>query len=412
MPVGFAHSSVVLLGAGASKEAGVPTTLEMTKALVDRINDGPIARRNQSSALNFVCATISAYDAATKGANPYDSLDVERVFAAVELLAERRELEVTPFVASWLAAVDAWDQTQPHGMAFFDTNLQRAILEGRGRNARDLITDLITSVTGSQSTGATYRQLARSMLAELRELVAVTPKQLGYLEPLIEQGARDGGLTIATLNYDLAIEGAAELRGVHVSTGMREWIETSRWRWPDSGIRLLKLHGSIDWFWRRLPADEGELPQRVVVTPDVMNEDADAPVRELDPGLIFGQRGKLRAEGPFLSLLAEFEKQLAGASRLIVIGYSFRDDHVNELIRRWIADDASRTILAVDPVWPVAGPYSSDDFRIELSRYLVPPRRTPDAFKARLVVWKKTCGQALEELVRIGFDGELSAPAD
>lgn len=406
------HASVVLLGAGASKEAGVPTTLEMTKALVDRINEGPIARRDQSSALNFVCATISAYDAATKGANPYDSLDVERVFAAVELLAERRKLEVTPFVSAWLAAVDAWDQTRPHGMAFFDKNLQRAILEGRGRSARDLITDLVTSVTGTQSTGTTYRQLARWMLTELRELVAVTPEQLSYMKPLVEQGARDGGLTIATLNYDLAIEGAATLCGVHVSTGMREWIETSRWTWPDSGIRLLKLHGSIDWFWRELPAGEGELPQRVVLTPDVMNEDAGASARELGPALIFGQRGKLRAEGPFLSLLAEFENQLAGASRLIVIGYSFRDDHVNELIRRWIADDTSRTILAVDPVWPSHGSYLSDDFRIELSRHLVPPRRTPDAFKARLVVRNKTCGQALQELVSLGFDSELSAPAD
>jgi SIR2-like domain len=406
------HASVVLLGAGASKEAGVPTTHEMTKALVDRISEGPLARRHQSSALNFVCATISAYDAATKGSNPYDSLDVERVFAAVELLAERRELEVTPFVASWLAAVDAWDQAQPHGMAFFDNNLQRAILEGRGGSARKLITDLITSVTGSHSTGATYRQLARWMLTELRELVAVTPEQLGYLEPLVEQGARNGGLTIATLNYDLAIEGAAELRGAHVSTGMREWIETSRWTWPDSGIRLLKLHGSIDWFWTQLPAGEGEMPQRVVLTPDVTNEDAGTSVRELGPGLIFGQRGKLRAGGPFLSLLAEFENQLAGASRIIVIGYSFRDDHVNELIRRWIADDTSRTILVVDPVWPSPGPYPSDDFRIELSRYLVPPRRTPDAFKARLIVWKKTCGQALQELVSLGFDSELSAFAD
>jgi hypothetical protein len=401
----------VLLGAGASKEAGVPTTLEMTRTLVNRIDEGPIVRRDQSSALNFVCATISAYDAATKGANPYESLDVERVFAAVELLAERRELEVTPFVASWLPAVDAWDQAQSLGMGFFDRNLQKAIVEGRGRSARDLITDLIKSVTGSQSTGATYRQLAQWMLEELRDLVAVTQKQLSYLVPLVDPGARDEGLTIASLNYDLAIEGAAELRGVDLSTGIREWIETSRWSWPDTGIRLLKLHGSIDWSWTQLPAGEGELPRRSV-TPDALNE-GPGPVRARAPALIFGQRGKLRAEGPFLSLLAEFENQLAGASRLIVIGYSFRDDHVNELIRRWLADDASRTILAVDPVWPSPGPYPSDDFRIELNRHLIPPRRTPDAFEPRLTVWNKTCGQALQELAGLGFDSELPpAPAD
>ena len=73
------------------------------------------------------------------------------------------------------------------------------------------------------------------------------------------------------------------------------------------------------------------------------------------PAVIFGQRGKLRAEGPFLSLLAEFERQLSNAGRLVVIGYSFRDDHVNEIIRRWTADDIARQITVVDPDWDSSG---------------------------------------------------------
>src|SRR4051812_3365577 len=106
----FATNPVVLLGAGASEEAGVPLTFEMTEKLVYRLNaQGGWGQSAQ--ALNFVCGALVAYDAA-QGGNPYKGLDVEGVFAAIELLARRRDLEVTPFVAAWHPAVDEWDRAQ------------------------------------------------------------------------------------------------------------------------------------------------------------------------------------------------------------------------------------------------------------------------------------------------------------
>lgn len=57
-----------------------------------------------------------------------------------------------------------------------------------------------------------------------------------------------------------------------------------------------------------------------------------------DPALVFGHGAKLRADSPFLSLSAESESRLAGATRLAIVGYSFRDDHVNDVIRRWIVE--------------------------------------------------------------------------
>jgi hypothetical protein len=65
--------------------------------------------------------------------------------------------------------------------------------------------------------------------------------------------------------------------------------------------------------------------------------------------LVFGSRNKLRPDGPFLSLLSEFEDQLSKSDRLIVVGYSFRDEHINEVIRRWTRDDKERTIALIDP---------------------------------------------------------------
>jgi NAD-dependent SIR2 family protein deacetylase len=387
--------SIVLLGAGASAEAGVPTTFEMTEKLVRRVGE---QRRfaQATSALHFVCGALLAYDAA-EGASPFSGLDVERVFSAVELLAERRTLEVTPFVSSWHPAVDALDQQRTGSVpGFFDRNLKRALLEDRGFDkAGRLITDLVKAVGPGTPTGATYTRLAGLMLDELRQLVATTAKNVNYLTPLVEMGRRPGGLTIATLNYDRAVEQAAASAQVPLDSGIERWVAEGRWTWRQDGIRLLKLHGSIDWVWESEKHVDGYLPRTGVTVTDNPAEDRRRPV------LIFGQRGKLRAEGPFLSLLGEFESELSKADRLIVIGYSFRDEHVNELIRRWTSEAFDRKILVIDPAWPERFGGPDRDFRAQLDRHLVPPSwQDEPQFAPRIEVWRERCSEAVTKFGR------------
>ena len=109
-----------------------------------------------------------------------------------------------------------------------------------------------------------------------------------------------------------------------------------------------------------------------------MTED---PEDKRPPALVFGEGAKLQAKGPFLGLLAEFERHLASPTQLVVIGYSFRDIHVNEVIRRWTAQDTSRTILVVDPEWPERFP-NPKDFRRELNAYLIPRTRQRSCARA------------------------------
>jgi hypothetical protein len=66
--------------------------------------------------------------------------------------------------------------------------------------------------------------------------------------------------------------------------------------------------------------------------------------------VIFGGRNKLTAEGPFLDLLVKFKENLDSHSHLLVIGYSFRDEHINQCIVRWLGTDVSRSITIVDQV--------------------------------------------------------------
>lgn len=398
-----APNPVVLLGAGASVDAGVPATFEMTEKLVEGIN-GEQHYSHTTEALNFVCGALVAYDAAA-GASPYAGLDVERVFAAVGLLAERRTLEVSPFVSAWHPAVDAWDR--PREPTFFGKDLKRALMSRFDSDIGRELKKFVDSLMGTR-TGETYKQLADRMIAQLRTLVATTPKQVDYLVPLVTASRRPGGLTVATLNYDLSVEFACEAADVQCSTGIERWARDRRWHWPRDGVRLLKLHGSIDWAWdhQRPDRDSLAMPHKTVARVPNPQENRGQPV------VIFGQRGKLSAEGPFLSLLAEFEKQLAAASELVVIGYSFRDDHINEAIRQWTTDDQTRTITIVDPALDPDRPERRHNgFREELLGSLNPPRYSPEQPPAlgRVRIMTSTAAEALPQLFPTGSPGYVGS---
>jgi hypothetical protein len=381
--IALGSNPLVLLGAGASVEAHIPATIEMTERLVNKIGEQPY--RQIAQALNFVCAALVLYESSS-GASPYVGLDIERVFAAVELLRERRELEVSPFVSSWHPGVDAWDRPSTVG---FNSEFQQLISDmasGHGiPDPQRLLERLIDSRTGS-GTGETYKQLAAEMIVELRNLVASQPKDVSYLAPLVNLAQEGDGLTIATLNYDLAIEQAAEGQGVQADTGIAGWIKDRRWDWSEHGLRLLKLHGSIDWYWEN-QFEIGHLGRRTVAQASGASR-SDAPV------VVFGQRGKLRAEGPFLSLLGEFETCLVQSDRLIVIGYSFRDEHINEALRQWCGADPARTIVLVDPFLPEYEPGTT--FRGELVSSLNPT--FPKDLPQRVELIKEPASEAVARL--------------
>jgi hypothetical protein len=51
-------------------------------------------------------------------------------------------------------------------------------------------------------------------------------------------------------------------------------------------------------------------------------------------------------------LLAEFQTALKRSARLLIVGYSFRDDHINEAIRKWVSGRPDRKIVVLDPREP------------------------------------------------------------
>jgi hypothetical protein len=356
---------VVLLGAGASAEAGVPTSFEMSKRLRDEFRDDRSITR-LADVLDFVIGSL-VQERGMQGLNPYDGVDVERLFAAVRLLADRQASEAFPFVGSWHPRVADLDRAGPEANRIAEeflndyaeqSGMSTGIL-GRGFPRWfsfggivhvDHITvqsfqEAVRAQLSASRPGTVFQQAAAEMLRRLIRIVWIQDRsKTEYLEPLAN-AARAGPMVIASLNYDNALELAALKAEVKLDRQPRTLL--ARRRHHSEGIRLLKLHGSIDWTLTR-PKDTptGPLNQRTLEFVDPAEAIADN--RMYDPAVIFGQGNKLTAHGPFLQLFMEFQESLARVSNFVLIGYSFRDLHINESIRTWLNSDKQRRLTVVN----------------------------------------------------------------
>lgn len=335
----------MLLGAGASIEAGVPASTSMSARIVDHVDTPANRHRGLTHALNYASGALIAHQTA-QGASPYAGIDVEQLFASVQMLGNRESVEVAPFV-SWSPVLDTIGPAR-RVSGFFDDHFRESIVgTAHGRShyrPSDLIKEVVESVVRADSSTATFRQLEAVMLNSLVDLVSVDASQVDYLSPLLNLPGNP--IEIATLNYDRAIELLAEKNGVRLDTGIGLWRGGHDWSWDRSAeVRLLKLHGSIDWTLAEAIGIGGMRESRIEpVEPSYEREKW-----RNSPGVVFGARGKVRAEGPFLAMLREFDDMLSRAEHLIIVGYSFRDDHINVALTRWINRAEGQRMTVVDP---------------------------------------------------------------
>jgi NAD-dependent SIR2 family protein deacetylase len=413
-------SEMCLLGAGASVEAGVPDTYGMTQRIAEVFQRDPQLRR-YAHVISFAIGGL-LFQQGIKGKNPLVSgVNVEELFNAVQLLAERNSLEAAPFVGSWHAMVQEFDMARssppqldrlyrliyegvtkeilnalPHSLPSFgdrdiDRELEQTIkrtvetmVHNRGssysstsvgrkigdyvmRITKDWMDRLklqsphggydfqrefksaIEQMKDRPGEGEVFAETAELMIRALADIVWIdSAERVQHLKPLIALLATQQQLTVATLNYDNGVELLATSAGVSCTTGIDEWSKSGSFGRGDDGILLLKLHGSIDWALRRSRQSvERPMPHSAIeqVTPAQVKE---AGFR---PAVIFGQRNKLTAEGPFLDMLRGFQQELSRCQTLTVVGYSFRDDHVNEYLSQWLNHSKGHRMRIVSPLF-------------------------------------------------------------
>lgn len=154
---------------------------------------------------------------------------------------------------------------------------------------------------------------------------------------------RDKSIEVFTTNYDLLIEQALEETGVPYFDGfvgsrqsffdlrsVEENLIPSHW------ARLWKLHGSINWFQK--------LNNEVFRSDAFKNDEKEASYLIYPSHLKYDQSRKM----PFLALsdqLSHFLKQPSAA--LIMCGYSFNDEHINDTIVNALKSNPTAIVIAL-----------------------------------------------------------------
>jgi hypothetical protein len=215
-------------------------------------------------------------------------------------------------------------------------------------------------------------------------------KHVGFVKALF-QGRRAGlerrpPVAFFTINYDTLLEDALALCRVVVSDGfsggaMAFWepsTEFERPFSPDNHIqaRIYKLHGSIDW---------------VISLEDIVvrrREGAGYPPSSGARLLIYPQATKYKVtqRDPFATLFSAFRSALVASEPglLTICGYSFGDDHINEEIERALKQRGNRlTVLIFVSQDPTQLDAASKGLPSTLTKWLGPES---DSWHDRIIV--------------------------
>ena len=185
---------------------------------------------------------------------------------------------------------------------------------------------------------------------------AVMKSYLSFYRKLV---LRDRSLPrpwVFTTNYDLFNETAMDRLGLQYTNGFSGVVEryfnpatfryalaeqldltTRKWSAVDGFVYLCKLHGSISW----TNSDHGLFPIRETATVE-------------NPGdvMIYPTPAKQTSSlgSPYTDLFREFQSRVVREqSVLFTIGYSFGDEHINNIIYQALSIPTFRLIIFTDP---------------------------------------------------------------
>jgi len=149
---------------------------------------------------------------------------------------------------------------------------------------------------------------------------------------------------IVTTNYDMALELYFRIKRESIVDGFRDTADPYVKEFYPSNFRqnpdrrwLIKLHGSIWQFWFR---------DQIIKTIDDPDKST-LPIEREREMMIYPSKEKPILRNPYFMFYNVFKSELW--NRLVVIGYSFRDDPVNTAILDNMMTNPRSRIIIVDP---------------------------------------------------------------
>jgi hypothetical protein len=290
---------IFLLGAGASKEAGIPISTMMIENVEELLN---LDEKWKPYKELYHCLKSSIlHGFGINGEYNTSLLNIETLVNTMEELTKSIKHPIYPFVGSWIPR-----------LAELTNNNFEMIEDLRG----NIINKLFAWMKYEQNEKIEYFKGFLRFQYEWKHIVR-----------------------IFTVNYDLCVEDACAdgniNRGIDNSTHTWNWKNFENEENSDYNIILYKLHGSIDWSREKSVVKERK------------ND-----IKDGEAALIFGTAYKLQYLDPFLYLIYEFRRRTLDPKTvaIICIGYSFGDEHINGIIGQSITDNPNRRIIVVSPM--------------------------------------------------------------
>jgi hypothetical protein len=322
---------VFLLGAGASVAAGVPTAIKFVVDFAESIKS----------------------DVALSGA-----------------LEELRRLSV------------AWVAEEPATRQFDIESLYETLesIESRGQSLLDY-----------SRTPPIERDVAHSLLERLREFIVdrmfVATENVRHLSPIVDLVGSGSPIDVFTTNYDTSIELACDRRRIRWEDGFGLYWDASMFKKSSVELRLVKLHGSVLWY----VDDFGNYLRSPIrptpgARPKMYSGDA-------HPLLMYPARKQVY-EAPYVAGLDRLRSCLGPRDEhvmLVVIGYSFRDEHILQVLLDSARVNRALRVVVLDPrSWLIVAK------RLEVIRTPVGAER-PSPLRGRS---HPICGLADERTIR------------
>lgn len=192
-------------------------------------------------------------------------------------------------------------------------------------------------------TGTMAKQLDLEICKKIYELIDLAETKANLAIPKrffawLGMQNRDFTTEIFTTNYDLIIEKSLESIRVPYFDGFVGSFEPFFWQesvertvknneLTSNWLRLWKIHGSLSWFWKESPTTRAH---KVIRQGKAIN--AASPSNEI---VIYPSKEKYASSRrqPFIVYFDRLKNYLLSGELLFVIsGYSFLDQHINEII--------------------------------------------------------------------------------
>ncbi len=289
---------IFLMGAGASVDAGIPTSCGMIEE-IQKLLCKDSKWGDYTSLYNYVKSAI-VYADGIQGKFDSSNFNIERLVNTLDELLKSDKHPIFPFIGSW--------------------------------------TPKLPEVSGNDfSKIGSFRKRIVEQLSQHWVRLEYNENAKYYAGLSRFQKEYNYPLRVFTLNYDLCIENACSESGVERGFG-----DGKQWDWRifdneeqiSNSIFLYKLHGSVDWTRDKngclIYKDRN-------ISPDTIE-------------IIFGTSYKLQYIDPFLFFAYEFRKRTLSDAKIIVcIGYGFGDEHINGIITQALNNNKERKLLVISP---------------------------------------------------------------